>query len=177
MSRQLGDLLVAPPALKSEFWCQSVVLLYEATDTAVMGITLNKPSGKTLRDLAQHQGLTTLSKEPIYIGGPAHPSSLVMLHTGDWRCSNTQQIGDDLFISSDRSMNARLCRGDTPRSWRLFMGLTAWTPQQLQAELLDPRVGWLTVPFQHQDLWREPGREQWRWCLDRATQELVNTYF
>ena len=174
---QLGDLLVAPPALKSEFWCQSVIFIYETEANATVGITLNKPSGKSLRDLALHQGLSTLSKEPIYIGGPAHPSSLIMLHTGDWRSNNTQQVGDNLYISSDRAMNSRLCRGDQPQHWRLFMGLTQWTPQQLAREQMDPKVGWLTVPFQHQDLWREPGREQWRWCLDRATQQLVNNYF
>lgn len=178
----LDNLLVAPPAQDDEYWAQSVVLLYEETPKAVIGLTLNKPSDRKFSELAEHNNISYNGDEMLYIGGPVNPNALVMLHTDDWACSNTMQVGYNLRISSDKTMIKRLCTGDKPKHWRLFLGMSAWTPSQLQAEIdgnppYSKKRSWLVAPPNLSIIFDDNPTRMWKRSIDLAAHEMVESFF
>ena len=178
----VGQLLVAPPAQDDEYWGNSVVFLYEQTKQATVGLILNKPSDRTFDELAQHHNLEYNGNEPIYVGGPVNPSALVMLHTDDWTCSNTMQITNTLRISSDRTMLDRLAKGDCPKRWRLFLGMSVWTPEQLEGEMQGQRpwskkTAWLTAPVDDRLIFDTKSDRMWKRSVELAAQDAVDSFF
>lgn len=180
--KHAGQLLVAPPIQEDEFWSQSVVILYEESPAAVVGLVLNKPSERTVEELAEHQGLTYSGEEKIYVGGPVNPAALVMLHTDDWTCSNTMHIKNGLRISSDGTMIQRLCEGDRPKKWRLFLGMSGWTPKQIDAEIngtppYTKKASWLVTPVNSNIIFEKDDQTMWKRALNLAIQEATASYF
>ena len=179
----LGKLLVAPPMQRSEYWAESVIFIYEENYNNTVGLIVNKPSDKTLKELAEHHGFDYHGDELLYVGGPINASALVMLHTDDWMCSNTMQIENSNFrISSDRSMLRRICEGDRPAYWRLFLGMSAWTPDQLQSEIAGNFAGgkkaaWLTANANRDVLFSKKPIRAWNMAIDAAAESMVQSYF
>jgi len=178
----IGTLLVAPPAQEDEFWAKSVIFLYEHTPNTVVGLTLNKPTERSLHELAEHHNLEFLGKEVLHTGGPVNPAALVMLHTNDWACGNTMQIGNDYRVSSDRTMLNRLCAGDRPRKWRLYLGMSVWTPSQLEGELAgtppwNKKTSWLTAPAEESVLFGKDPDKMWEKSIELAAASMVQNYF
>ena len=181
-SDMIGQLLVAPPAQKNEYWEESVIFLYEQTAASVVGLVLNKPSERTLADLAHHHELDYTGDEQIYVGGPVNPSALVMLHTDDWACTNTMHIGGPWRISSDKTMLNRICQGDAPRKWRLFLGMSVWSPMQLEGEMKgnppwSKKTAWVTAPASESIIFAKSPERAWKKGIDLAAQEMVSSYF
>ncbi len=178
----IGQLLIAPPAQTDDYWGKSVVLLYEKTQAASVGLILNKPSERSVKELAEHHGHEFKGDDIIYVGGPVNPSALVMLHTDDWTCSNTMQVTDTLRLSSDRSMIKRLCAGDRPTHWRLFLGMSAWTPSQLEGEMngtapWSKKTAWATCPSNTPIVFDLNPDRMWKRSIDFAAQKMVDSYF
>jgi putative transcriptional regulator len=178
----VGHLLVAPPAQHDEYWEKSVIFVYEQTPANVVGLILNKPSDKAVNDLADHHGHNYQGDDMLYLGGPVNPSSLIMLHTDDWTCSNTMHIAENIMISSDRTMIKRLSEGDTPRKWRLFLGMSVWAPMQLEGELKgnppwNKKKSWVTSSFNESILFTKDPEKCWKKGLELAAKDMVNSYF
>jgi len=178
----IGQLLVAPPAQTDDYWAQSVVFLYEETAKASVGIILNKRSDRTFRELAEHHDLDYDGDELLYIGGPVNPSALVMLHTDDWSCTNTMHVTGNLRLSSDRTMLKRLCEGDRPAKWRLFLGMSAWTPEQLAGEISgiapwNKKTAWLTAPSETKLIFDAKPERIWKKSIDLAAAQMVGSFF
>jgi putative transcriptional regulator len=178
----IGTVLVAPPAQEDEFWASSVVFIYEQNATSVVGLVVNKPTDRTLAELADHHGIEYYGDEILYAGGPVNPAALVMLHTDDWHCGNTMQIGDGYRVSSDKNMLKRLCSGDRPRKWRLFLGMSGWTPTQLQGEMLgsppwNKKTAWLTASADENIIFGQNPDTIWKKGIDSAAANMVQNYF
>lgn len=178
----IGQLIVAPPAQHDEYWGNSVIFLYEQTQQSTVGLILNKASDRSFKELAEHHGLHFKGNDLLYIGGPVNPNALVMLHTDDWSCTNTMTAGNGLSISSDRTMLQRLCVGDRPKRWRLFLGMSVWTPNQLQCELqgIPPysrKTAWLTAPADPELVFDGKPDRMWKKSIDLAAEEAVQNYF
>lgn len=178
-----GRFLVAPPSQEDEFWSQSVIFVYEETDSAVIGLVLNKELDRSVSELAEHHGLEFNSDEMIFQGGPLNSSALVMLHTDDWSCTNTMQVPGGLRISSDRTMLNRLCSGDTPEKWKLFLGMSGWTSKQLEAEINGKppylkKNSWLVASTLDNSLiFNTNPPEMWKSALNTAVREATESYF
>lgn len=178
----LGKLLVAPPAQDDDFWSKSVILVYEQNNGNNIGLTLNKTSDKSLENLAKHHGIVYSGKDQLYIGGPVNMSALVMLHTDDWICTNTMHITGGYRISSDRSMLSRICSHDSPRRWRMFLGMAAWMPGQLESELSgtppwDKKRSWLVAPAEEHIVFEKNPEKMWKRAIDSAVQEMTDSFF
>lgn len=178
-----GRLLVAPPSQTDEAWNETVIFVYEETEQAVIGLVLNKESDRSVSELADHHDLDYPGNDMIYLGGPLNSSALVMLHTDDWSCTNTMQVEGGLRISSDRTMLKRLCTGDTPRRWKLFLGMSGWSPKQLEAEITgkhpySKKTAWLVSSKLDKSLiFNTDPTEMWKSALEEAIQETTESYF
>lgn len=132
------DLLIAPPNMPDPRFRDSVIMISYFADTGAHGLCVNKPSGHTLDEIiSDNNDLNTdaVPRLPIYWGGPVNQNSIWMLHSTDWRCDKTALISPSWALTSSSKMFERLCLGDYPKQFRLFIGYASWAPGQLDHEL------------------------------------------
>lgn len=178
----IGQLLVAPPTQDNEPWERSVIFIYEESHSGTIGLITNKPSDRTLAEVAETQGVHYTDDDVIYLGGPVNSGALLMLHSDEWCCSNTMYIAPGFAISSDRQMLHRLAAGDRPRRWKMFLGMSAWSSAQLEGEMIgdapwDKRKAWITAPATQNIVFADKPDLAWKRSINLAAKEMVESYF
>jgi putative transcriptional regulator len=178
----LGRLLVAPPAQDDDFWSKSVCLIYEYNKGSHVGLVLNKPSERSVAEIALHHGIIYEGNEMLYLGGPVNPAALLMLHSGEWTCTNTMHVMGNLRVSSDKTMLKRVCSGDAPKHWRMFLGMSAWSPGQLEGEISgdapwSKKNAWLAANGSENVIFQKDPDKMWKKSIDLAVQQITDSYF
>lgn len=174
----VGNLLIAPPAVKSGFWYKTVILLTENHSDGSVGLVLNKRSQMSVVEFGEQLGYDLDLPGFVYLGGPVNVKSLSFLHTNDWICKNTMRINNKFSISSADDIIPRLAAGDTPKQWRIFLGMCGWAPGQLDAEIkgIYPRShenSWCTASATPNLVFESDNKDQWCAALDRSGQEFA----
>lgn len=174
----IGNLLIAPPAVKGNFWYKTVIMITEDHDSGSVGLVLNKRSDVSITEFGRRLGFNIDLPGFVYQGGPINTKSLTLLHTTEWSCKNTLQISDHFSISSADDILPRFALGDTPREWRMFMGMCGWAPEQLRGEMLgippwDVSTSWCTVKGDLNLAFDNDAKDQWCQALERSAQEFA----
>src|ERR1035441_3016347 len=74
-----GQLLLASPALMDPNFRRAVILVSVHSEEGAMGVVLNRPSEVTVSEAVPQLEQTVSELEPVYVGGPVQPSSIVFL--------------------------------------------------------------------------------------------------
>src|SRR6202142_901196 len=74
-----GQLLLASPALYDPNFRRTVVLIGVHSEEGAMGVVLNRPSEVTVGEAVPQLEPAVAEQEPVYVGGPVQPSSIVFL--------------------------------------------------------------------------------------------------
>jgi len=74
-----GQLLLASPTLRDPNFIRTVVLVSVHSDEGAMGVVLNRPSAVTVGEAVPQLEDAVAEEEPVYVGGPVQPSSIVFL--------------------------------------------------------------------------------------------------
>ena len=74
----------------------------------------------------------------------------------------------------------RLGDGDSPKYFRLFLGLCGWAPKQLMEELKgtpprDHSFSWLTASADHDNVFENDLKDQWNMAVERSGNEFVQS--
>jgi putative transcriptional regulator len=158
-----GQLLIAGPGLHDPNFWRTVVLVVEHTDEAALGLVLNRPSETTVGDAVPQLVELVDSSEPLFIGGPVQPSSVIVLAEFE-RPSDAALIAfDDIGVLGTNSSPDEFVPG--VRSGRAFVGHSGWGPGQLDGEL--ERGDWILEPARQQDAFSAAPRELWSEVLTR----------
>jgi len=176
----VGKLLIAPPCVKNNFWSKSVIFLTEDHERGSIGFVLNKPSKMTIIEFSTQHGIESNVSGYIHIGGPVNVNALTVLHSAEWSCGNTLQINEKFSISSSADLLMKFAQGDKPKKWRMFAGLCAWAPNQLDCEIKG------IPPYQHNTSWlfssansdlvfKLNSLEQWTTAVEKCSMEFVQT--
>ena len=176
----LGNLLIAPPSVKNNFWHKTVILMTEHHAGGSMGIVLNKRSQMTVNEFASQMGIHLDAPGYVYLGGPVNVKSLSFLHSAEWRCNNTMQINANFSISSADDILPRMALGDRPRKWRMFLGVCGWAPNQLVAEIqgIPPWSKEMSWCLAHSDLdlvFDSDSKDQWMAGLEKSGLEFARS--
>lgn len=178
----VGKVLVAPPAQDDNFWSRSVIYIYEQNLNSISGLILNKSSDRTVSQLAEHHDLGYNGDDLIYIGGPVNPSYLIMLHSDEWTSNNTIHVLKEISISSDHNMLKRISDGDRPERWKMFLGMSGWSPNQLEGEISghhpwNKKKSWLVAEPNMDIIFEKNPDKMWKKAIDLAVQEITESYF
>jgi len=174
----IGNLLIAPPAVKGNFWYKTVIMITEHHNHGSVGLVLNKRSSLSIHDFGQQIGIPLNIPGYVYQGGPVNPQSLSFLHSNDWHSKNTLRINDEFSLSSADDILPRLSMGDHPRRWRMFLGLCGWGPGQLQGELdgtspWKKETSWCTCSSNLDLIFESDQKDQWCKAIDQSAQEFA----
>jgi putative AlgH/UPF0301 family transcriptional regulator len=90
------------------------------------------------------------------------------------------QINKQFAISSAEDLLVRLGDGDSPKHFRLFLGLCGWAPNQLMEELKgtpprDHSFSWLTASADHESVFENDLKDQWNSAVERSGNEFVQS--
>jgi putative transcriptional regulator len=173
-----GKLLIAPPAVKGNFWYKTVVLLTENHMHGSVGLVLNKRSQMSVKEFGEQLGMRIELPGYVYLGGPVNVKNLSFLHTSEWVSKNTMRVTPEISVSSAEDILPRLAMGDCPKRWRLFLGLCGWGPDQLDNELkgnppFSKDASWITATPTLDLIFGPDNKEQWCEALDHSAQEFA----
>jgi putative transcriptional regulator len=174
----LGNLLIAPPAVKNNFWTKTVILVTEHAPQGSLGLVLNKSSEMSVVAFGNQLGFELDYPGYVYVGGPVSPKNLSFLHSSEWSSTNTLRINERFSISSDHDIIPRMAQGDCPEHWRIFLGLCGWAPGQLDGEVngIDPwkqESSWCIARPDTELVFGSDNKDQWCNALDRSGLEFA----
>jgi len=158
-----GQLLIAGPGLLDPNFWRTVVLVVEHTDEGALGLVLNRPSETSVGEsVPQIEELVELG-EPVFIGGPVQPSSVIILAEFEDPTHAALIAFDDIGVLGGGASSAELAPG--VRAGRAFVGHAGWGPGQLDSEL--ERGDWILERARREDAFTEDPSELWPQVLTR----------
>ena len=180
-----GKILIAHPnAPKDTIFHKSVIYIYQhSLEKGSIGLILNKPSRYTVQDICDEKKIQFSGNvPPVFHGGPVNSQALVLLHTDDWATHNTARVSGNLMISSDDFMLEKLAHGDAPAHWRLFAGMSGWSPLQIEAELTGkwpykPENSWLIATPTAELLLQTRYNVLWEHAFKISSSQMFAEYF
>jgi len=184
-SNRVGKLLIAHPNLPEDNWFRKTVIYIYADDEdkGTLGLALNVKTDLSVQTLCSQRGVDFPYRIPqVYKGGPVSETSIILLHTNEWRGTNTSTAGPTYNLTSDDYMFDRLALGDQPARWRMFLGLCGWRPGQLDMELAGQfpygrENSWLTADANDYILFELDGDKMWEAAIELSSRQMFSTYF
>jgi putative transcriptional regulator len=162
-----GHLLLASPHLADPNFAHTVVLLIQHSDNGALGLVLNRPTSKTVRELWHQVGEEPCEcTRPVYLGGPVS-GPLMALHTRDALAE--LEILAGLYFAARKQNLDQLVRQDE-EAYRVFIGHAGWGPGQLESEI--EQGAWRSVLASPADVFDEAD-DLWLRLLRRADGLLL----
>jgi putative transcriptional regulator len=158
-----SQLLIAAPTLLDPNFRRAVVLLLEHTDEGAVGVVLNRPSETSVSRAVPDLSLVVADEEPVFIGGPVSPGSVIAL----------AEYRDPLIVE------APICGSIAPVEFgtepdelaeqvtraRAFAGYAGWGAGQLESEIEEE--AWFTQPALPGDVFSTEPKRLWAHALER----------
>jgi putative transcriptional regulator len=151
-----GHFLVASRHLRDPNFARSVVLMIHHDHQGAVGVIVNRPSEKSIREVWEMIGYDDCDRDDVvFVGGPV-PGPLVALH-GHESFSEYEVLPGLHFSKHRDALDLMVRRTDQPL--RLFSGHAGWGSGQLEGEL--EAGGWLftratldDVFSSHEAIWK-----------------------
>jgi len=158
-----GQLLLASPALMDPNFRRAVILVGVHSEEGAMGVVLNRPSEVTVSEAVPQLEQTVSELEPVYVGGPVQPSSIVFLAEFlDPTPAGLLVVGRIGFPAPDAGIE-ELTEATARR--RVFAGYAGWGEGQLDAEL--DQGDWIAHSAVPDDVFCEAPENLWSSVLTR----------
>jgi putative transcriptional regulator len=163
MESARGHLLIAGPSLLDPNFWRTVVLVIEHNEEGALGLVLNRPSETSVGEAVPELEEVLDPDEPLFIGGPVQPSSVIVLGEFEDATDAALLAFDDVGVLGTASTPEELSVG--LRSSRAFIGHAGWGPDQLDGEI--ERGDWIVEPAGLDDAFSANPRELWSEVLTR----------
>ena len=175
-----GKLLIAPPNVRGNFWSKTTIFLTEDHERGSIGFVLNKPSKMSVVEFSSQNGVESDVPGYLHIGGPVNVNALTVLHSSEWQCGNTMKVNDKFSISSSGDLLLKFALGDQPQHWRMFAGLCAWAPDQLDCEIkgippFSHNSSWLISSASYNSVFNLDEKDQWTSSIEKCSQEFAQS--
>jgi putative transcriptional regulator len=158
-----GQLLLASPSLGDPNFSRTVVLISVHSEEGAMGVILNRPSAVTVGEAVPQLERAVAEREPVYVGGPVQPSSIVFLAEFlDPSPAGLLVVGRIGFPTPDADID-ELTEATARR--RVFAGFAGWGEGQLDEEL--DHGDWIAQPALPEDVFTDLPGELWSRVLTR----------
>ena len=162
-----GHFLVASRYLRDPNFAQSVVLMIEHNDDGALGVVINRPADKTVRDVWEIIGYDPCDREElIYVGGPV-PGPLVAVHTME--PFSEREVVPGVYVATHRDA-LDLMVHKKEATLRLYSGHAGWGSGQLEGEL--EAGGWLTTSATRDDIFADH-ESIWKTVTQRIGLEIM----
>jgi putative transcriptional regulator len=158
-----GQLLLASPTLVDPNFLRAVVLIGVHNDDGAMGVVLNRPSQVTVADAVPQLEDAVGGDEPVFVGGPVQPTSVVVLAEFEDPDPTALLVHEQIgFPASDMDLDSL---SESTLRGRVFAGYAGWSGGQLDEEL--EHGDWIAQEPLAEDVFTEMPDELWSSVLTR----------
>jgi putative transcriptional regulator len=156
-----AHLLVASRQLLDPNFVRTVVLIVQHTAEGALGVVLNRPVSKTVKEVWKELGDAPCQFDmPVRLGGPV-PGPLMAIHTNQF-FAEVEVLPGLFFAARKDNLDGLVQHANDPL--RIFVGHSGWGPGQLENELAEG--AWMTMPataeqvfYDGTDLWEQVTRQ------------------
>jgi putative AlgH/UPF0301 family transcriptional regulator len=169
-----GRFLVASRDLGDPNFAQTVILLvrYSGEDGAV-GLVVNRRTdvalSRVFADLKEAKSRT----DPVYIGGPVDPASVLALLKSASKPGDAQRVfGDIYLIASKETLQKTLATGAEASTFHAYVGYAGWGPGQLEHEV---ELGaWHVMPGDAPTVFHDDPESVWPRLIRRTETQIAS---
>jgi len=162
-----GHFLVASRYLRDPNFAQAVVLMIQHDEEGAVGVVINRPADKTVREVWDAIGFDPCDRDDLlYVGGPV-PGPLVAVHTLE--PFSEREIVSGVHVAMHRDAVDLIVR-KKDLSLRLYSGHAGWGSGQLEGELA--AGGWLTTEATKDDIFADH-QAIWKNVTQRIGLEIM----
>ena len=164
-----GHLLLASEHLADPNFARSVVLLIEHNEQGALGVILNRPTSKTVRELWREVSQVPCENQrPVCLGGPVS-GPVMAVHTIPAQAE--LEIVPGVYFAARKQHLDQLVRqtaaaadsaAETPTPLKVFVGHAGWGPGQLEREI--QQKAWYTLPATIEEIFA-PAADLWERLL------------
>ncbi len=155
--------LIAMPGMEDPNFCRGVTLMCQHNDDGALGITINRPSGLSLKEILSQIGIAcadeALGATPVYEGGPVHPERGFVLHNGDPIWESSMRVGPGIAVTTSRDVLQAIADGKGPDKFLVALGYAGWGAGQLESEIREN--AWLNVMSRADIVFDLPVEQRW----------------
>jgi putative transcriptional regulator len=161
-----GRLLISSGGLFDPNFRHTVVLIGEHNAEGALGVVLNRALDITVAEAVAPLGGIVEPGEPLFEGGPVHPSTPVLLAE-----LAHPELADILIFGT-----VGFLTGDIPEDVlpgilraRVYAGYSGWGPAQLEREMAEG--SWILEPAREEDVFTDAPDTLWSRVLERKGPE------
>jgi putative transcriptional regulator len=158
-----GQLLIAGPKLRDPNFSRTVVLMLAHNEEGALGLVLNRPSEKTVREAVPALSDLIDPEQDVLVGGPVQQSAVIVLADFADPSKAALIAFDEVGVLGDLDEPDAL--GDDIREARAFAGHAGWGAGQLEDEL--DSGDWILEPAQRNDAFSAAPSGLWPLVLTR----------
>jgi putative transcriptional regulator len=164
-----GQLLIASPHLLDPNFVKTVVLLIQHTEQGALGVVLNRPTSKRLKELWKEvSGAACDSEDPVCLGGPVS-GPLMAVHTNQF-FAELEVLPGVFFAARREHLDGLVLQQGDPL--KVFFGHAGWGPGQLDREI--DAGGWMILPATAEYIFY-PGEDLWEQVSKRAARSTLQS--
>jgi putative transcriptional regulator len=128
-------ILVAKPELRDKVYTSSILVVTPLGGDEHVGFIVNRPSTASLGTVFPEHGPSQKVIDPVYLGGPMGTQTVfAMVQRPDSPGDNSLAVMPGLFVAFDAAVVDRIIESEADHA-RFVVGLVAWRPGELQAEI------------------------------------------
>ena len=169
-----GQLLIASPEIRDSNFDHAVILLVRHDQGGAMGFVINMPTEqRTVADILKLLGendSNVKGKVQLFAGGPVQPEVGFVIHTSDYRESETIDVSGRALVTSSRQILRNIGNDKGPKKSLVVFGYAGWAAGQLEDEI--KRRVWFTVSADQNLIFDEERQKLWDTAYAHRTQDL-----
>lgn len=169
-----GQVLLAMPAMTDPRFERSVICMCAHNHEGAMGIVINKTLDSIdFRELLGELDIPagdSASDVTVHFGGPVENQRGFVLHSPEYRHSDTLMVEDKLGLTATMDVLRALARGDGPENAILALGYAGWGPGQLESEIQEN--AWLSVPYDDAIVFGAANEDKWERAFNSIGVDL-----
>ncbi len=157
------QLLIAMPGMADPNFNRGVTLMCQHTQDGALGITINRHSDLTLKDVLNQLDIDCddpeIVDQPVFEGGPVQQERGFVLHTPAGRWESTSAVAPDIFITTSRDILEAIAQSRGPEKFLVALGYAGWSAGQLEDELKEN--AWLNTSADSGIIFDAPINDRW----------------
>jgi putative transcriptional regulator len=169
-----GQLLIASPSMGDPRFDHTVILVVRHGSSGALGLVINRPIGDrpiaSLLELVGEADPSATGAVPVFAGGPVQPQIGFVIHSTDYRRSDTIDIDGHVAVTSSAGILRDMGHDKGPKKSLVAFGYAGWGAGQLEDELA--HGVWLTAPEEPALVFDEDRQKVWERAWSRRTQDL-----
>jgi putative transcriptional regulator len=169
-----GQLLIASPGMDDPRFDHTVILLVRHNPGGALGLVINRPLGDrpiaSLLEMVGEADPSVSGTVQIFAGGPVQPRTGFVIHSTDYRRSDTIEIDAHVAVTSSTGVLRDMGSDKGPKKSLVAFGYAGWGPGQLENELA--HGVWLTAPEEPALVFDEDRQKVWERAWAHRTRDL-----